>query len=87
MWHAAGVGQGPLLAQNDMLARVSTPTLVTHENHDGVHALDQGRGLAASIQNAELVVLESANHIILPQEPAWEVMFREIRRFVSAKVR
>lgn len=67
---------------SDLLAKVITPTVVTHARNDGVHPLDQGRKLAAGIKNAEFVLLESANHIILPEEPAWERLNNTIRRFV-----
>lgn len=66
---------------SDLLAQVSTPTLVTHARDDGVHPLDQGRALAAGIKHSEFVLLESDNHAILPQEPAWGRFFEELKRF------
>lgn len=67
----------------DLLAEVRVPTLVLHARGDGIHPLDQGRKLAAGIRNADFVMLESRNHAILEGEPAWTVLFDEIRRFVS----
>jgi pimeloyl-ACP methyl ester carboxylesterase len=66
---------------SDLLGEVTTPTLVIHSNNDAIHPLDQGRDLAAGITGAEFVLLESANHIILPQEPAWARLFEAIREF------
>ena len=44
--------------------------------------MEQARQLDSKIPQAEFVLLESRNHVILPQEPAWKVMFAEIERFV-----
>jgi pimeloyl-ACP methyl ester carboxylesterase/DNA-binding winged helix-turn-helix (wHTH) protein len=67
---------------SDLLEQVSVPTLVIHSRDDGVQPLEQGRQLAARIPGAEFVVLEGSNHVILPQEKAWQVLFAEIGRFV-----
>ncbi len=66
----------------DILEKVATRTLVIHARDDGVHPLDQGRKLAARIPDAEFIMLESMNHMILPQEPAWRTLFEAIRGFV-----
>ncbi len=66
----------------DILEKVATRTLVIHARDDGVHPLDQGRKLAAGIPDAEFIMLESMNHMILPQEPAWRTLFEAIRGFV-----
>lgn len=65
-----------------LLSEVAVPTLVVHSRNDGVHPLDQGRELAAGIGKSEFVMLESANHVLLAHELAWNVLFDEIRRFV-----
>ena len=67
----------------DLLEQVRVPTLIIHARNDGVHPLDQGRKLAAGIPGAEFVLLESPNHAILPQEPAWHTLFEAIRGFVA----
>lgn len=67
---------------DDIVEKVSVPTLVIHARDDGVQPLEQGRQLASRIPNAEFLLLESRNHIILPQEKAWPVLFDEIERFV-----
>ncbi len=70
---------------SDLLTKVSVPTLVMHARHDSVQPLEQGLELAAGIRNAEFVLLESGNHILVPDEPAWEVFFDEIDAFVFRK--
>ncbi len=58
----------------DLLDRVRAPVLVIHAQGDAVHPLSQGRMLAAGIPGAQLVVIDSRNHVPLPQDPAWEGM-------------
>ena len=65
------------------LAQVSVPTLVIHARDDAVHPLSEGLALAEGIPGAQFVMLESGNHVILPQEPAWDVLFSEIRDFAA----
>jgi DNA-binding winged helix-turn-helix (wHTH) protein/alpha-beta hydrolase superfamily lysophospholipase len=67
-----------------LLAEVSVKTLVIHAQNDGVHPVAQGRELAAGIANSEFVLLKSANHAILPQEPAWDRFFWEVQRFTAS---
>jgi pimeloyl-ACP methyl ester carboxylesterase/DNA-binding winged helix-turn-helix (wHTH) protein len=67
----------------DLLSQVITPTLVLHSRNDSVHPRDQGMKLAAGIRGSEFVMLESANHIILPHEPAWDVMLAAIHDFLQ----
>ena len=66
----------------DVLEKVACPTLVIHARNDGVQPLDQGRKLAAGIPNSEFLLLESENHVILPEEPAWAERIEAIRSFV-----
>jgi pimeloyl-ACP methyl ester carboxylesterase len=66
----------------DLLDGIETPTLVIHANDDGVQPLEQGRELASQIPRAEFLLLESRNHVIVPQEPAWPVLFDGIERFI-----
>ena len=46
--------------------------------------LANGRLLAAGIPGARLVTLESNNHVLLADEPAWPVFRREVTEFVAA---
>lgn len=67
---------------SDCLGRVSVPTLVIHARDDGVQPLEQGYRLATGIPGAEFLMLESRNHVILPEEAAWPVLFDGFQRFV-----
>jgi pimeloyl-ACP methyl ester carboxylesterase/DNA-binding CsgD family transcriptional regulator len=55
----------------DLLALVRVPTLVLHARHDEIVPFEAGKHLAADIPNAEFVSLDSRNHILLSEEPAW----------------
>lgn len=63
------------------LSQVSAKTRVMHAANDGVHPVDQGRKLAAGINGSQFVLLDSANHAIVPREPARERFFRELKHF------
>lgn len=56
----------------DLLPRVRVPTLVLHARNDEVVPFSSGKLLAAEIPNAEFVQLESRNHILMAEEPAWQ---------------
>ena len=64
------------LSVMDLLGSVRTPTLVIHARGDQVCPIAEGRLLASGIAGAEFVELESRNHVLLEQEPAWQ-RFRE----------
>ena len=66
-----------------MLPTVSTPTLVVHSRYDNAVPLAESEYLAAAIPNAKLLVLESDNHLPLPQEPAWPVFTDAIEAFLQ----
>jgi pimeloyl-ACP methyl ester carboxylesterase len=55
----------------DILPKVKSPTMVFHSRHDNVVPFEQGRLVAASIPNARFVPLESSNHLLLADEPAF----------------
>jgi len=67
----------------DEAARVRCPTLVLHATADGVVPFEQGRQLAAVIERARLVSLDSRNHDLLADEPAWPVFCREVEAFLA----
>lgn len=67
---------------SDLLEKVGVPVLVIHARDDGVQPLEQGYQLATRIPNAEFLMLESRNHVILPTEKAWPVLFDGLGRFI-----
>jgi DNA-binding CsgD family transcriptional regulator len=66
-----------------LLPQLTVPTLVLHARGDQMVELAEGRRLAAEIPGARLVVLESSNHILLEDEPAWPVFLHEIDEFLE----
>ena len=45
--------------------------------------MSEGNKLASQIPNAELIVLETSNHILLPNEPANEIWIAEALAFLK----
>jgi pimeloyl-ACP methyl ester carboxylesterase len=66
----------------DLLPGIAVPTLVLHANGDRV-APEWGPRLAAAIPDAHLVMLESRNHVLLADEPAWSVFREELASFLG----
>jgi len=66
-----------------ILAKVSVPTLVLHARYDAAVPFEQGKALAAGIPGARFVDLDSANHILLGDEPAFAEFLGEVRSFIN----
>jgi pimeloyl-ACP methyl ester carboxylesterase/DNA-binding winged helix-turn-helix (wHTH) protein len=62
---------------------VTVPTLVLHSVHDRRVPLEQGQLFADLIPRASFVPLESHNHILVDDEPAWKLFLEEVERFLS----
>lgn len=76
-------------ARTDVTAaagRLTQPALVLHALEDRAIPYEEGRRLAALIPNARFVTLETDNHILQEQEPAWEVFLAEVRAFLGDDV-
>jgi pimeloyl-ACP methyl ester carboxylesterase/DNA-binding winged helix-turn-helix (wHTH) protein len=67
----------------DLLPKVRTPTLVLHANKDAIVPINAGRAFATGIPGATFVPLDSSNHILLAEEPAFSVLMAEVRRFIA----
>ena len=67
----------------DVLPNVRSPTIVFHSRHDNVVPFEQGRLVAASISNAKFVPLESANHVLLPDEQAFAQFMGGLKEFLA----
>ncbi len=63
--------------------RVKAETIVFHARYDEAVPFEEGRLVAKLIPNARFVPLESKNHLLLPDEPAWFHFVREFRRFLG----
>jgi class 3 adenylate cyclase/pimeloyl-ACP methyl ester carboxylesterase len=66
-----------------LLSQVKARTLVMHARQDARVPFEMGRRLAAGIPGARFVPLESRNHIILDNEPAFERFLEEARAFLA----
>lgn len=78
MWvERAKVNVAPLLTQ------VRAPTLVFHALDDQGIPFGAGRRVARGIPGARFVPLESNNHILLRDEPAWRRFVDEVRDFLA----
>lgn len=67
------------------LAQVAVPTIVLHSKHDQRIPIELGHAVAKGIPDAQFVPLESHNHILVDREPAWEVCFDTVGRFLNEK--
>jgi pimeloyl-ACP methyl ester carboxylesterase len=64
-----------------LLSKVRVPTLVMHARHDARVPMESGRRMAAGIPGA----LESQNHVLLENEPAFATFFAELKAFIASK--
>ena len=62
--------------------RISCPTLVAHPDRDAVAPFEEGRLLAQLIPDARFLPLESPNHFMLAEEPAWGAFVAELYAFL-----
>jgi DNA-binding winged helix-turn-helix (wHTH) protein/pimeloyl-ACP methyl ester carboxylesterase len=69
-----------------LLSKVSVPTLVLHCDRDRAVPPEEGRIIAAEIPNAQFVPLSSPNHLLLPEEPAWQIFLTQVGRFLGWKI-
>ena len=66
-----------------LASRVSVPTLVLHASDEAEIPMSQSRLMASMIPNAQFVALNSRNHILGADEPAWVNFLEEIETFVK----
>lgn len=68
-----------------LLGEVRAPTLVLHARGDSVAPIAEGHILAGGIPGAQFVELDSNNHILLENEPAWTRFCDEVSEFMKLK--
>jgi pimeloyl-ACP methyl ester carboxylesterase/DNA-binding CsgD family transcriptional regulator len=68
----------------DLARQVTTPTLVLHSRNDASVPFEESRLLAALIPGARFVPLDSSNHILLADEPAWARFMAEVHAFLGS---
>jgi len=66
----------------ELLGKVNVPTLVMHARDEVRVPFENGRRMAAGIPGARFVALQSRNHLILEDEPAYPRFLDEIRSFL-----
>jgi DNA-binding NarL/FixJ family response regulator len=71
----------------DLARQVRCATLVMHARHDAIVPYDEGKLMASLIPDAEFVTLDSENHLILEDEPAWPKLVAALRRFLPSPYR
>ncbi|MGH8776151.1 MAG: alpha/beta fold hydrolase [Jiangellaceae bacterium] len=76
--------QRQLVDVTDLRSELDLPTLVIHARGDQMRDFDKDAPLlAAGIPGARLVPLESNNHIVLADEPAWGQFMAEVSAFLA----
>jgi len=68
---------------SSLLSQVRVPTLVMHSRQDARVPMEAGRRMAAGIPGSRFVVLESHNHLIMEDEPAFARLVEEVKAFVA----
>jgi len=68
-----------------LVPRVAAPTLVLHSRGDLVVPFEEGRRIAAAVPTARLIPLDSRNHLLLAEEPAWRVFLSAVREFTGRR--
>jgi pimeloyl-ACP methyl ester carboxylesterase/DNA-binding CsgD family transcriptional regulator len=63
--------------------QIKAPTLVLHSHEDESVPFEEGRLLASLIPNAQFMALESKNHLLTEQEPAWPKFVAAFRNCLS----
>jgi DNA-binding CsgD family transcriptional regulator len=67
------------------LGIIGCPTLVIHANRDAVVPVGEGRLLAKSIPNAQYLELDTQNHFMRTNEPAWKDFVAAVYDFLPAR--
>ena len=63
--------------------RLEVPTLILHARGDHRAPFEQALELGALIKGSRVVPLDSANHLLRADEPAWEHLLSEIDAFLA----
>jgi pimeloyl-ACP methyl ester carboxylesterase/DNA-binding CsgD family transcriptional regulator len=63
--------------------RITQPALVLHARNDRAVPYEEGRNLASLLPDACFVTLESENHILQEDEPAWQEFVSHVRAFLG----
>lgn len=64
-------------------AELDVPTLIMHGRDERRIPFDEGREYASLIRGSRLVPLDTRNHLIRPDEPAWAHLLYELDQFLA----
>ncbi len=67
----------------ELLPKVQCPVLVLHARNDAVHPFAQARLIAQGLPDARLKMLDSPNHILMSDEPAFAQAFDALDAFLA----
>jgi pimeloyl-ACP methyl ester carboxylesterase/DNA-binding winged helix-turn-helix (wHTH) protein len=67
----------------DLCPKVTTPTLIMCAKREPENMFEQSRLLAGLIPDSRLVPLDSANHLLPEQDPAWRHFLAELDDFLG----
>jgi pimeloyl-ACP methyl ester carboxylesterase len=63
--------------------RIDVPTLVLHARRDLLLPVDEGVTIASLVPDSRFVSLDSSNHLLLENEPAWPEFIRHVEDFLA----
>ena len=66
-----------------LLSKVKVPTIVFHCRDENVIPFQEGRIIASAIPGAQFVPLPGRNHLMLADEPGWQMFGEELGRFLG----
>jgi DNA-binding NarL/FixJ family response regulator len=69
------------------LPRITAPTIVLQAIGDRATTFENAVSVSSLIPGARLVPLQSRNHILLADEPAWQVFIDEVSAFLEPERR
>jgi pimeloyl-ACP methyl ester carboxylesterase/DNA-binding CsgD family transcriptional regulator len=67
----------------DEISRISAPTLILQATGDRSTTFDNAVRVSGLIEGSRLVALDSRNHILLADEPAWSTFVEEFVAFIE----
>jgi pimeloyl-ACP methyl ester carboxylesterase/DNA-binding CsgD family transcriptional regulator len=67
----------------DIARTITVPTLVLHARADAAVPIREGKLAASTIPGARFVPLDSRNHVLIEDEPAWPHFLAELRAFLG----
>ncbi len=69
----------------DQAKKIKCPTLILHPIEDASIPFKEGKLLADLIPDSRFVRLDTNNHILQDDEPAWTVFWKEVYQFLEVK--